>query len=154
VTSSLQLRVVPYTERYLECSWRWLKDPELRTLTMTPEFSRSDQLAWFKTLAERQDYQVWGIELDQQPIGTFGFKKIELPRAEYFGYIGDKTLWAKGIGRWLMDNALVQARTLGITELYLKVSEDNPRAIHVYERHGFRNVANEDCVCIMVLRAS
>ena len=42
-----QVAFVEYTEEFLDLSWEWLNDPEIKLLTMTPDFSREDQRAFF-----------------------------------------------------------------------------------------------------------
>ena len=49
-----------------------------------------------------------------------------------------------GIGKKLMDWALVEARARGAAELYLTVYVDNHRARRVYERYGFEPVGRYD----------
>lgn len=136
--SFVAVRAVPYDEQFLEKSWAWLQDDEIRRLTMTPSFSREQQRAWFAGLSERKDYLVWGIEADGEPVGAFGLKNIEDASGEYWGYIGDKAYWGKGIGRWMVREALEQARRLGIKHVYLKVWQENTRAIKLYEKFGFK----------------
>ena len=38
------LSLVEYTEEFLELSWLWLSDPEIKELTMTPDFTKKEQL--------------------------------------------------------------------------------------------------------------
>nr|WP_234015053.1 GNAT family N-acetyltransferase [Cronobacter dublinensis] len=57
--------------------------------------------------------------------------------AEYWGYIGEKDLWGKGIGKFVIEEIERIANNLGIKKLYLKVSEFNPRAIKAYHKSGF-----------------
>jgi len=45
----------------------------------------------------------------------------------------------KGIGGWLIDNAVVRLDAAGITELHLAVHPGN-RAQRLYQRKGFRVV--------------
>jgi ribosomal protein S18 acetylase RimI-like enzyme len=46
----------------------------------------------------------------------------------------------RGLGRWLLCEALAEARRLGLPRLVLEVAEDNRRAIDLYTRAGFREV--------------
>jgi RimJ/RimL family protein N-acetyltransferase len=132
------LRAVEYDERFLEMSGRWLRDEEVRRLTMTPPFTHEQQRAWFAGLKGRDDYFVWGIELDGAPIGAFGIKNIEGRAGEYWGYIGEKSCWGRGVGSWLMEEARRRALALGLEQLYLRVWRENVRAIRLYTRFGFR----------------
>jgi RimJ/RimL family protein N-acetyltransferase len=133
-----KLALVPYDAVYLEKSWRWLRDPEIKTLTLTPDFDRADQRRFFDGLARRSDYLVWGVELSgQKPIGAAGLKHIRERRAEYWGYIGDKEHWGQGLGGQMLEAIEKKALELGIDQLYLTVGQVNTRAISLYLRHGF-----------------
>src|SRR5215216_5040855 len=70
-------QAVPFDERFLERSSRWLRDEEIRHLTLTPSFTRDQQLAWYASLAERSDYLIWGIEYGGEPVGAFGLKGLD-----------------------------------------------------------------------------
>ena len=146
-----QLMLVPYDRRYLDLSWDWLADPETRALTMTPEFTREDQSRFFEALPERSDYRLWGIELvGDGPIGAAGLKRIRPGIAEYFGYIGEKRLWGRGLGALLLAAVEDEARGLGLDALDLTVARDNARAIRLYQKHGYRVTETHDDRLIMI----
>jgi RimJ/RimL family protein N-acetyltransferase len=132
-----RIEAMPYDERFLECSWQWLQDPQIAHLTMTPPFAREQQRAWFARLPGRTDYLVWGIALDRRPIGVFGIKNIEQTRGEYWGYLGEKDCWGRGFGRWMIAESVERARQRGLRELVLRVAKWNPRAQTLYQRCGF-----------------
>ena len=50
----MEIKLVDYTLDYLELSWKWLNDPEIKVLTNTPDFSLDQQLKWFNSLALKQ----------------------------------------------------------------------------------------------------
>jgi len=143
------LCAVPFDERFLEASWTWLNDEEIRQLTMTPTFTKPQQLAWFAKLGERKDYLIWGIELDGKPIGAFGIKNLDSRSGEYWGYLGDKNCWGQGIGKWMVSEAIRRARDLGIQRLWLRVSQENIRAIKLYMSCGFRVREGQGAVTLM-----
>lgn len=134
---------VKFDERFLDASWGWLTDPEIRGLTSTPVFTREQQKVWFHSLPTKTDYCIWGIELQDVPIGAFGFKHIQKDSAEYWGYIGDRGLWGRGIGRWMLQEAIERAKLKGLQRLYLHVVERNLRAIRLYRRQGFVEAASD-----------
>jgi RimJ/RimL family protein N-acetyltransferase len=52
--------------------------------------------------------------------------------------IGDKTYWNKGYGTEALKLLLKHGfETLNLNRIFLRVYEDNPRAIHCYEKVGF-----------------
>jgi len=134
---SLRLSISPYTQEFLDCSWEWLNDPEVKALTATPDFSREQQLAWYATLASKKDYLIWGVKLDTNPVGVFGVKNINNGSGEYWGYIGSKELWGSGIGTWMMQQVLDISAKAGLSRIYLKVLKNNVAAIRLYEKMQF-----------------
>ena len=132
------LRLVRYSETYLKKSWDWLQDPETKALTMTPDFARDDQRRFFDKLADRRDYRIWGVELTGEgPIGAAGLKHIDGKSAEYWGYIGEKAHWGRGLGKQMLSAIEKQARALAIDHLYLAVARDNFRAVSLYRSAGY-----------------
>lgn len=129
---------IPFDERILARSWNWLQDPELKRLTDTPEFTRDAQRSWFDSLADRADYFAWGIEVDGKLIGAFGLKHVTSDEAEYWGYLGEKAYWGRGIGQWMLERATAEGRRLDLRRLRLRVLRENVRAIAAYERFGYR----------------
>jgi len=119
-------------------SWEWLNDPEIRDLTMTPVFTREDQLRFFEQLPRRTDYLIWSVVLDgTEVIGAAGLKNHRGDTAEYWGYIGKKQYWNNGLGKLIVIEVEKKAIELGFFWLDLKVSTDNPRAISLYQNTGF-----------------
>ncbi|MEJ7578416.1 MAG: GNAT family N-acetyltransferase [Pyrinomonadaceae bacterium] len=138
------VRAVPYDERLLELSWSWLQDEEIRRLTMTPQFTKQEQITWFEGLRDRNDYLIWGIEAYGTLIGAFGIKGIDGESGEYWGYIGDKRFWGRGIGKWIVSEAIERAKEIGLKRLYLKVAEENSRAISLYQKFRFKMRIRKD----------
>ena len=135
--SPLRPAAVRFDESFLHASNGWLKDEEIQRLTMTPSFTEQQQAEWFAGLPSRSDYVIWGIELDGAPIGAFGIKHIRNGSGEFWGYIGDKSNWGRGIGGWMIDQAFNYAKQNDIKTIYLHVAIDNERARSLYSRHGF-----------------
>lgn len=139
-----QLAFVPYSREFLARSWEWLNDPETKTLTLTPDFTKEQQEAFYETLSSRTDYLIWGIALAGRPIGSCGLKHITETEAEYWGYIGEKQYWGRGLGGQIVEHCEEVARTMGLRGLYLHVGVDNARAKKLYEKCGF---VEEDMSC-------
>lgn len=140
IAEERRLRVVPYDRNYLLASRDWLRDPETKKLTRTPDFTDEAQEAWFAGLGDRLDYHVVGLTHEGQPAGVVGLKNIETAEAEFFGYLGRKELWGQGLGRQLLEVAAILARLRKVRTLRLRVWKGNERAIRLYERLGFQRV--------------
>lgn len=136
----MPLQFVKYDRTFLDASFGWLQDDELRYLIDSPQIDRVQQLAWFDSLPTKEDYMIWGISYEGRPIGACGLKHITSQDAEYWGYIGEKSLWGKGLGTEIIRQMEVEARNRGIGTLYLRVIKDNPRAIRLYQKCGFKEV--------------
>ncbi len=145
----MELEFVEYDERFLVASRRWLRDPEIAALTMTPPFTDEDQDRWFASLPARTDYAIWGIQADKEPVGAFGLKHITPTEAEYFGYLGEKRLWGGGHGARILSAGLSAAQQRGCIRVYLRVWDQNRRAVALYRRHGFRVVGQDGNVLLM-----
>lgn len=129
--------LVPYDRSCLDKSWEWLNDPEIRALTMTPKFTREDQLAFYDSLSSRSDYHIWGVSYQGRVVGAAGLKNVRDELAEYWGYIGERELWGRGLGKLLMRQVESKAKQLGFCKLDLWVSLANPRAIALYRKMGY-----------------
>lgn len=138
------ISLIPYDEQFLTLSWEWLHDSEIKAMTLTPDFDREDQRRFFQSLPHRVDYKIWGVSFDRERVGATGLKNIDGTVAEYWGYLGKKALWGRGLGVQMMDLVTKQARQLGIRELVLTVSPDNHRARKLYEKVGFAVTSDDE----------
>ncbi len=111
---------------------------------MTPAFTRQEQLQFFDDLPSRVNYHIWGVQYDAQIVGAAGLKNFRGDTAEYWGYIGVKGLWGRGLGRRMVEQVESKARELGVAALDLKVAASNPRAIALYRKMGYAVVAGDD----------
>jgi len=132
------VKLVPYSERFLKLSWGWLNDPEIRILANVPKFTKQDQEKWFDSLIDIENYKIWGVVYDEEPIGVCGLKKITKKDCEYWGYIGNKDYWGIGIGSNILDQLIRYAKNSGLESLWLVVINDNERAIRLYDKFGFK----------------
>ncbi len=128
---------VEYTKDYLDLSWSWLNDPEIKALTMTPNFSREDQLNFFNQLPFRSDFKIFGIMVNNEMSGACGLKNITNTEAELWCYLGIKKYWGLGLGTPIIQYIENIGKKIDIPKLYLKVAKFNYRAIKTYEKNGF-----------------
>lgn len=145
----MRIEFLPFDYAFLKFSWTWLNDPDVKHLTNSNEFTREEQLQWFKTLPERKDYIIWGIKADAVPIGACGLKNITEADCEYWGYIGNKQFWGRGIGKEIMLWSEKKARLLGKSSIWLIVLKENIRAIGLYKSCGYSVEEETDCKVTM-----
>lgn len=141
VATNRALTVEPFDLQFYEASGIWLQNPELRELILAEPSQEDARRRWFDSLANRDDYWIWGVALEGKPVGCFGIKHVDRVHktGEYWGYIGLSELWGKSIGGWILREAGRRAENAGIESLYLRVWSKNERALRLYRRAGFHN---------------
>jgi len=145
----MQATFVKFDRVFLDLSGTWLNDPEIRYLTNSGEVSKEQQEAWFISLPERKDYCIWGIKADSVPVGVCGLKNITASDCEYWGYIGEKQYWGKGLGKELMIYLEGQALGMGKSSIWLRVIRENARAISLYTKQGYIIESEIDSLIVM-----
>lgn len=149
ITTENIVELVEYDREYLDLSWKWLNDKEIKSSTMTPDITRKEQLNWFSTLKNKSDYIIFGIKYNGKKIGAAGLKNITENSAEYWGYIGEKKYWGRKIGDIVIDNIIEIAKNYEIKKLWLKVKKDNERATRLYKSKGFKEKSIDKDIIIM-----
>lgn len=134
----------PFDFTFLSCSWNWINDPVISKLINSSPITKEQQIEWFNSLNSRTDSMIWGLLLNNKPIGVCGIKHIQEGEGEYWGYIGEKEYWGQGLGKQMMAFVENEAISLGLKLLYLHVLPFNKRAFHLYERMGYHT--NEQIV--------
>lgn len=95
---------------------------------------------WIRRNAISHNNLTFGIEIEGKLIGTAGFKNIDwITRSTEYGIaIYDSSYWNKGIGTEATKLMLKYGfEYLNLNRIWLRVFENNPRAIRVYEKCGF-----------------
>jgi len=99
----------------------------------------NDEIAWFKKVNKKKDRLNLAICLNEKYIGNIYFTDITKSSAQFHIFIGENSLWGKGIGSKSMILSLNFLRTnLDIKKIYLKVKKENTSAIKLYEKCGFK----------------
>jgi RimJ/RimL family protein N-acetyltransferase len=121
----------------------WFNDPEVRkNLLVYMPMSQAQEERWFEAQLEDQDRHILGIEtLDGALIGNIGLENINWRdnKAELGIVIGEKEYWNNGYGSEaiiiLLDFVF---RQMNLRRVFLRVFEDNKRAMRCYEKCGFK----------------
>ena len=126
----------------------WLNDPEvIQGLTHYLPFSLEDEEKWYQqmrsTPAEEHPLIIEiPSEVDGwEAIGNCNLMNIDwrIRQAEFGIVIGAKQHWNKGYGTEALHLILRHAfNTLNLNRVYLRVYENNLRAIRSYEKSGFQ----------------
>lgn len=151
----------------------WVNDPEVtRGLAMYLPMSMNDELNWFESQGKRDpNEKTLAIEARKgkswKLIGNCGVFGIDWKnRSGELGImIGEKDEWNKGYGAEVMMVLLRHCfETLNLNRAFLRVYEDNIRAVRSYEKAGFvlegrqrqavyKNGKYEDVLFMSVLRS-
>ena len=82
-----------------------------------------------------------GAFAGEKLVGEFGVAQvrphIKYRHRAYMGISIEQKYWGCGLGSYLVQLAIDQARANGFEQLELGVYSDNSRAIHLYEKFGF-----------------
>ena len=132
----------------LEAFVSWLNDPEVRQgLSHYLPMSMAQEERWFEDMLKRPPReQVLCIEAKKGRgwtlIGNTGFFSFDdqVRSAEIGIMLGEKEQWGQGYGTEAMQLAHEFGfQILNLNRIWLRVYEDNPRAIHVYEKVGYQH---------------
>lgn len=134
---------------------RWLRDPRVlhywegENYNATPErigehFFGPPEPGFFRLIAEYRDQPVGYVQtylLDEAGAGEYGYA---LEGRRVYGldlFLGEPDLWDQGLGTRLVGLLLGWLETQRQADAaILDPHCDNPRAIHVYEKQGFRKL--------------
>jgi RimJ/RimL family protein N-acetyltransferase len=112
-----------------------LREPEEFTLTVEQEQK------FIETKLESQVELFLLAEVDGAIIGSCALNGNTRKRLRHTGSLGIALIekyWGLGIGRKLMETAIVWAKENGITRVTLEVDTSNYRAISLYTKLGFQ----------------
>lgn len=124
----------------------WLNDPEVRRgLSLYLPLSQAEEENWFETMLTRPAAEhPFAIDVKDSAgwihVGNCGFHAIDwrCRSAEVGIFIGNKSLWNQGYGTEVMELLLKHGfQTLNLNRIFLRVFENNIRAIRAYEKAGF-----------------
>lgn len=121
----------------LEKSWEWLNDPQIKELTITPDFDKESQRKWFESLKNKTDYFISTMVHNGNPIGVTGIKRITETDGEFFGYIGEKEYWGKKVGVQMMNYLIDYAISRNLKSIYGIMLKTNSRIYGLCRNFGF-----------------
>jgi ribosomal protein S18 acetylase RimI-like enzyme len=143
------LQDVPFMRDMLRHAyyWRWA-DPEMADLPV---------VRYVEQWGRPGDAAV--IEVERfRPVGAAWYRLFDAAEPGY-GFVDEQTpeltvavvpsCRGRGYGEELLSALIDEARAAGFARLSLSVEPDNP-ALHLYERHRFRTVAERGGALVMV----
>lgn len=126
-----------FDRRTLEKTREWLSDPQIKELTITPDFDEKSQETWFQSIQNKDNYYIRSVWRGDDPIAVFGIKHITATDGEIWGYIGEKQYWGKAIGIEMMHHVFDYARSLNLKSLYAIMLKENIYSVKILRRFGY-----------------
>jgi RimJ/RimL family protein N-acetyltransferase len=138
----IQLRAIERSD--IPTFVRWLNDPEVvANLLLYLPISQAQEEKWFEDYLRDTNRHIFGIEtVDGELIGNVALEDINWKDrcAELGIVIGEKAHWDEGYGTDAVRTLLRFAfQEMNLHRVFLRVFEDNARAIRCYEKCGFQN---------------
>jgi RimJ/RimL family protein N-acetyltransferase len=121
----------------------WLNDTTVLTyLGSYRPMALAQEEQWYEDMLKDPTRCSFAIEIEGRHIGGCGLERIDSRNAsaELGLFIGVPELWDKGLGRDTLRTLLRYGfEQLNLNRICLRVFEGNERAIHLYEKVGFRH---------------
>ncbi len=144
-----QVRLRAIEKEDLPFYTRWLNDPDVRRgLSLIMPLSMAEEEEWYATMLKRSPYER-PLAIEIQPdiqkdiwvfVGNCGLFEIDWQNrlAEFGIHIGEKSYWNQGFGTKVMRLMLKHGfENLNLHRIWLRVFENNERALRAYEKAGF-----------------
>ena len=123
---------------------RWLKDDELRRELAIAKYpySEKEQAEWYENYKKDRSKLIFIALLKpgHMPIGQIGFNLIdwENRNGEMHIFVGEEAYRGKGHAQEMLSLFLeIAFDRLNLNKVWLKVNDDNTRAISFYDKMGF-----------------
>ncbi len=122
---------------------QWFGDP--RILDYFGRFqplSQAQEEAWYEGQLQDPSVCNFAIEFEGRHVGGAGFSNIEGHNgsAEVGLFVGIPELWDQGLGCDVLESLLrFGFEEMNLHRICLRVFAENERAVHLYEKVGFRH---------------
>ena len=125
---------------------RWLNDPAVLEYfaDMIP-LSLEKEEKWYNDMLRDPRFRAFAVEFEGRHIGSAGLADIDgrNARAEIGLFIGLPEMWDRGLGFDVLTTLVrFGFEQMNLNRIYLRVFSGNERAIHLYEKVGFRHEGN------------
>ncbi len=171
-----RVRLRPIEKDDLPRFVKWLADEETRSfLSQHLPYSLMQEERWYEDNLKAREEQAWAIDVQPEGaalvpwehIGSCGFFHLNwrCRHAEAGILIGARERWGQGYGSDALRTLVHWGfYTLDLNRIYLRVFDDNARAIRCYQKVGFveegrlrqddyRNGAYRDTLLMSMLRS-
>ena len=122
---------------------RWLNDPTvLWYFGPYVPLSLVKEEQWYEGMLQDPRGRNFAVQFEGKHVGGAGFGSIDgrNASAEVGLFIGPPKLWDRGLGHDVLQTLVrFGFEQMNLHRIYLKVFAENERAIHLYEKVGFRH---------------
>lgn len=102
-----------------------------------------------RTLTMLGESQTFVVEQGGRSVGAFAFYNVQNGQAEFGRFMVLPSEQGKGIGRWVLEEAIRRAWGFGIRQLVLTARKANDTAIDIYATCGFSPIQEEEGYIVM-----
>lgn len=115
----------------------WRNQPEVYQgfYQQKEPLTRGEHLAWWKS--RNQDWRTFIINYKGQDVGVITIGQLDHWSPEIGYYIGEVSLWGKGIGKKAVQKVLEILKTYGKQYTHTTVLENNERSLRLLKSLGF-----------------
>lgn len=150
------IRPLKIEDAYTSVKWR--NDPQVFKYTGNTydhAITLQEELTWIKKVIQVEDEYRCAILVDNQYVGNIYLTHIHNGKAEYHIFLGEKTIWGRGVAK--RASLLILKYAFDVLKLYqvnLGVRLKNERAIELYKKLGFQETSrNEEWMYMSICNA-
>jgi len=122
---------------------QWLNDPAvLEYFGNNVPLSLVQEEKWYDDMLRDPSFQAFAVEFEGQHIGGAGLSHVDgrNSRAEIGLFIGPPEMWDRGLGFDVLKTLVrFGFEQMNLNRIHLRVFAGNQRAVHLYEKAGFRH---------------
>jgi len=96
-----------------------------------------DHITW---LMNRHNWQFWTVYYHDRPVGIVSTGGLDTTSPDIGYYLGEKTLWKKGIMTKAIRQVLYLLFMTGVNSVHATVMDNNHASIRVMQKLGFKKV--------------
>lgn len=134
--------ILDVSDDLLEVVRNWRNSKTISQYMVTNHYiSPKEHRCWIERLKTKTTTKAWIIRFNEKPVGVVSLSNINLEEktAEWGFYIAEESVRGKGIGSTVLYQLLEYAfGTLHLRTMSTLVLENNPIALHLYKKFGFR----------------
>ncbi len=128
--------LIPMQPQDYELIMAWRSDPEIYQgfFTQSKPLTWEEHIAW---LGSRRNWWELIIWYNGRRVGIVTVGQLDHWNPEIGYFVGEKSLWGKGIGKQAVSEVLEHLKGIGKTHCHTTVLKDNERSLRLLKSLGF-----------------